>query len=349
MAFTGFDLPDIGNANLDSAAERRQILEYLFQLTKQLRYTLNNLGEENLSDELNQTIQEASQSAVSIERIIKNVEGSVSKIQQTANEISLVVATKVGEDEIISKINQSAESIAIQANRLNLTGYITATDLSSSGSTVIDGGRIQTGEVAAARIDVDNLYVKHLNGADGTFTGSLNAASGTFNSLDAVSGLIHFGSNYIKINGIEIGYVSGFSQVCIVPSDNGPVGNIGVGPYYWDQVKADKLYSAGGGVNSFSMRSLKKSITDYPYDPTAIDRLQPVTYIMKNDKTNTRQLGLIADDVQEVEPLIVRVYQDEGMAEPVLTLDYSRVAVLLINEIKALRSRVSSLEGSIAS
>lgn len=228
MAFTGFDLPDIGNSNLDSAAERRQILEYLFQLTKQLRYTLNNLGKENLSDELNSTIHEASRSAVSVERIIRNVEGSVSMIQQTANSIKLEVATKVDENEIISKINQTSESILIQANRLNLSGYVTINSLKAGGTTTIDGGRITTGTVAAARIDVNNLYVKHLNGADGTFTGSLSAASGTFTELTASNGAVKFTGNNINICGVEIGYVSYYSQVCVVPPAH-QTGNVGTG------------------------------------------------------------------------------------------------------------------------
>jgi|GEM_PF-6422481 len=359
MAFTGFDLPDIGNSNLDSAAERRQILEYLFQLTKQLRYTLNNLGEENLSDELNSTIQEASRSAVSVERIIRNVEGSVSKIQQTANSIKLEVATKVGENEIISKINQTSESILIQANRLNLSGYVTINSLKAGGTTTIDGGRITTGKVAAERIDVDNLWVKHLNGANGTFSGSLSAAtgtfsgsleaaSGTFTELTASNGAVKFTGNNINICGVEIGYVSYYSQVCVVPPSH-QTGNVGTGSLAWDQCVAKNLYSSGGGVNSYSMRKLKKNILNYPYDPTAVDRLQPVTYIMRNDDTNTIRLGLIADDVREVEPLLVSSFQDESMPGSVLTLDYSRVSVLLINEIKALRKRVSSLEGRFAS
>lgn len=359
MAFTGFDLPDIGNSNLDSAAERRQILEYLFQLTKQLRYTLNNLGEENLSDELNSTIQEASRSAVSVERIIRNVEGSVSKIQQTANYIKLEVATKVGENEIISKINQTSESILIQANRLNLSGYVTINSLKAGGTTTIDGGRITTGKVAAERIDVDNLWVKHLNGANGTFSGSLSAATGTFSGsleaangtfteLTASNGAVKFTGNNINICGVEIGYVSYYSQVCVVPPSH-QTGNVGTGSLAWDQCVAKNLYSSGGGVNSYSMRKLKKNILNYPYDPTAVDRLQPVTYIMRNDDTNTIRLGLIADDVREVEPLLVSSFQDESMPGSVLTLDYSRVSVLLINEIKALRKRVSSLEGRFAS
>lgn len=348
MAFTGFDLPDIGNSNLNSAAERRQILEYLFQLTKQLRYTLNNLGEENLSDELNSTIHEASRSAVSVERIIRNVEGSVSMIQQTANSIKLEVATKVDENEIISKINQTSESILIQANRLNLSGYVTINSLKAGGTTTIDGGRITTGTVSAARIDVNNLYVKHLNGADGTFSGTLSAASGTFTELTASNGAVKFTGNNINICGVEIGYVSYYSQVCVVPPAH-QTGNVGTGSLAWDQCVAKNLYSSGGGVNSYSMRKLKKDILNYPYDPTAVDRLQPVTYIMRNDDTNTIHLGLIADDVREVEPLLVSSFQDESMPGSVLTLDYSRVSVLLINEIKALRKRVSSLEGRFAS
>lgn len=370
MAFTGFDLPDIGNSNLDSAAERRQILEYLFQLTKQLRYTLNNLGEENLSDELNSTIQEASRSAVSVERIIRNVEGSVSKIQQTANSITLEVAKKVDAEHIISAINVSPENISIQSNRLNLTGYVTINSLKAGGTTTIDGGRITTGKVAAERIDVDNLWVKHLNGANGTFsgtlsaadgtfsgnlsaaggtfTGSLSAASGTFTELTASNGAVKFTGNNINICGVEIGYVSYYSQVCVVPPSH-QTGNVGTGNLAWDQCVAKNLYSSGGGVNSYSMRKLKKNILNYPYDPTAVDRLQPVTYIMRNDDTNTIRLGLIADDVREVEPLLVSSFQDESMPGSVLTLDYSRVSVLLINEIKALRKRVSSLEGRFAS
>ena len=126
-------------------------------------------------------------------------------------------------------------------------------------------------------------------------------------------------------------------------------GNVGTGSLAWDQCVAKNLYSSGGGVNSYSMRKLKKDILNYPYDPTAVDRLQPVTYIMRNDDTNTIHLGLIADDVREVEPLLVSSFQDESMPGSVLTLDYSRVSVLLINEIKALRKRVSSLEGRFAS
>ena len=68
-------------------------------------------------------------------------------ISQTAEEINIEVSKKVGNNEVISKINQSAEQITINANKLNLQGYITATDLSGSGTTTINGANINTGTI----------------------------------------------------------------------------------------------------------------------------------------------------------------------------------------------------------
>lgn len=253
------------------------------------------------------------------------------------------VQSTVTKDNIISTINQSAESVSIDASKIDLTGYVTINSLKAGGTTQIDGGRITTGTVAAARIDVDNLYVKHLSAADGTFTGTLQAASGTFDTLDAVGGYVHFGYNFLRINGVEIGYYPGYSEVCVVPPYH-EVGNLGAGTLAWNQCVAKFLHSKSGSVQSYSMRKLKRDIEDYPYDPTLVDRLQPVTFRMKDDADNIKYVGLIADDVQEIEPLVVHSFQDEGMPEAILTIEYGKVGVLLINEIKALRQRVKKLE-----
>lgn len=49
-----------------------------------------------------------------------------STFTQTAEEITSEVSKKVGNDEIISRINQSAEEVTIDANRLNINGTISA-------------------------------------------------------------------------------------------------------------------------------------------------------------------------------------------------------------------------------
>lgn len=117
------------------------------------------------------------------------VEDRFAELQITADGITAEVGRKVGNDEVISRINQSAESIQIQANKVNIegatifssgrlsqnslnnaydangaaTGAVNGlkNDLSSSsGTTVINGGHITTGTLSA---------------------GAVNATSGTFN------------------------------------------------------------------------------------------------------------------------------------------------------------------------
>ena len=73
-----------------------------------------------------------------------------SEINQTAQEISL----KVSKNEIISAINLSTESIDISSDKINLTGYITATDLRTGGATTINGSNITTGTISADRINL---------------------------------------------------------------------------------------------------------------------------------------------------------------------------------------------------
>lgn len=245
------------------------------------------------------------------------------------------VQSTVTKDNIISTINQSAESVSIDASKIDLTGYVTINSLKAGGTTQIDGGRITTGTVAAARIDVDNLYVKHLSAADGTFTGTLQAASGTFDTLDAASGLIHFGTNYIAVNGIGIGYVQGFADVSIIPNwVTGGYGNVGVGDYFWDQVKAKHF--ANGSSKRYKKNILTASETDF----SDIDNVRIVTYNDRNGKDRGRQIGVIAEEIYKVFPYAVCL-NDAGEPDGV---EYGKLSLLAIKEIQKLRQRVKKLE-----
>lgn len=86
---------------------------------------------------------------------------------QKADEISQVVSKKVGADEIISKINQTAETITIDASKLNLTGYVTIENLKDSGTTEINGANIITGSIDADKLNVTDLSA--LNASIGGF------------------------------------------------------------------------------------------------------------------------------------------------------------------------------------
>lgn len=100
------------------------------------------------------------------------------KINQTVSEIELEASKLVGDDEIISKINVSPESVTIQSDKINMQGvttflsnegYITEDDVSATGQTVIDGGRIQTGEMLADRVRGGTFIVGGYNNQAGVF------------------------------------------------------------------------------------------------------------------------------------------------------------------------------------
>lgn len=253
------------------------------------------------------------------------------------------VQSTVTKDNIISTINQSAEAVSINASKIDLSGYVTINSLKSGGTTEIDGGRIKTGTVAAARIDVDNLYVKHLSAADGTFSGTLQGVNGTFlgtlqgvsgyfNTLSTSSGAVNFYTNYIDISGVQIGYAAQYSDVCVVPTSAG-VGNIGVGDYYWDQVKANRFAQAS------SERYKKNILNAADSDFSDIAEIRIVTYENKNGKSG-RQIGVIAEELYKVFPYAVCL-NDAGEPDGV---EYGKLSLLAIEAIQKLERRVKKLE-----
>jgi hypothetical protein len=114
-----------------------------------------------------------------------NAETNYSQLTQTATEISTEVSKKVGNDEIISKINQSAEAVTINANKISLAGKtidltsdtinIASTNFSVSNSgemncskANITGGTIRlSGANASALLKImtsalDNNYMTYI-------------------------------------------------------------------------------------------------------------------------------------------------------------------------------------------
>ena len=104
-----------------------------------------------------------------------------SAIRQTADSINTEVSKKVNGDEIISKINQSAENVSIEANKINLNGAVTANQnfkIGLDGSMealsgligewqIFDGYlRYVLGENAQALLKPDELHISRSAGAN---------------------------------------------------------------------------------------------------------------------------------------------------------------------------------------
>lgn len=98
-----------------------------------------------------------------------------SSITQTAEEINLEVSKKVDEDKIISRINQSAEQITIDASKINLNGSITA-----NGAFKIDTeGNMECNDAKMKDSYMENITIKSMHAQDYSFY---------FNSLGKVYG-----------------------------------------------------------------------------------------------------------------------------------------------------------------
>lgn len=88
----------------------------------------------------------------------ENATKQYSNIKQTTDNITSVVGKKVGNDEIISKINQSAESVSIDAKKININGTVSA-----NGNFLVDtdGNMKAKNGTFSGNIDVgENNYLR---------------------------------------------------------------------------------------------------------------------------------------------------------------------------------------------
>lgn len=120
-----------------------------------------------------------------------------SSITQTATEINLEVSKKVGNDEVISKINQTSETITIQANKVNIGGVINS--INNNTTTTIDGNKITTGSITTNQIKsgaitadkvssdiitTNNFSAQNIN-ADKITSGTINGTNVNITNLNA--------------------------------------------------------------------------------------------------------------------------------------------------------------------
>lgn len=146
------------------------------------------------------------------------------KIEQTASEINLEVSKKVGNDEIISKINQSAEEVTIQASKVNLSGYVTLTNLSTAGETTINGSNIITGTIDATKVNVTKLN------ADNIITGTLKSSNYSVSEGVTQEGTsINLNSGVIDTAGFKV------SSTGRITATEGTIGGF--------SIKSTKLYN----------------------------------------------------------------------------------------------------------
>lgn len=260
-----------------------------------------------------------------------------SAISQTAQEINLEVSKKVGEDEIISSINQSAEEIQINADKISLEGKeinLTSDNMiiKSTNFNVDKDGKIILLDDGSEQNA--NLLVKHQENSNiksTVWSYGLNASS-----PGSIEGYYHaFNFAIQKLSGELISYgilgriqdLNGKESVrlqLLGSNDNETI----LTP---DNITTPKLTQT-------SLESIKKNINKFTKDATAIINNSDIyEYNLKSDKdTDKKMIGFVIGENYKTPDEVI---DKNGQAVEL----YSAIGILW-KAVQELSARVEQLE-----
>lgn len=96
------------------------------------------------------------------------------------------------------------------------------------------------------------------------------------------------------------------------------------------------------GTGSSSIKT-KTNVQDMGASSSVLSKMRPVTFSYKKDKNNTKEYGLIAEEVAQVAPELV-VYDKNN--EP-KNIRYQHLAPMLLNELQKALKRIEVLESKV--
>ena len=135
---------------------------------------------ENMSSSVEQTVNSWTA------KITQN-EKDITSLKLTDSNFEVTIKNKADSSNIISKINASTEGITISSSKINISGFVTFSALSTSGSTSINGGNITSGVIRGIKIISST--------SDSVSRGELSGSGLNFYSPSKLAGTIYFDSN----------------------------------------------------------------------------------------------------------------------------------------------------------
>ena len=190
-------------------------------------------------------------------------------------------------------------------------------------------------------------------GGDLTLTGSLKNGSTNF-TIDS-SGDIHLDADAADIKFYDGGtefarhYYDSNHYKIYTPTNDGDI--LFQGTDNSSSITALTLDMSDAGaatfnnnVTAFSDRRLKSDIKTIENGLEKVEQLRGVTYIRDDNVDGGQQLGVIAQEVEEVFPQVVRTADDERGTKSV---DYGRLTGALIEAVKELSAKVKELEARL--
>jgi len=229
----------------------------------------------------------------------------------------------------------------------NIRGSLnTATGANALGSNTTGGANTATGNIALfSNTDGnrntalgDHAMFRNVHGSTNTaigYTALINNTTGNFNVAigDGAGSDVTTANDVICIgHGVTGDNVSG---TCYI----GNIRGVGINPSALPVL----IDSAGKLGTRFSSQRFKRDIKPMGKASEAILALEPVAFHYKSDDTNIPQFGLIAEEVEKVNPdLVVR---EKG---EIYTVRYDAVNAMLLNEFLKEHKTVQEQKATIA-
>lgn len=261
-----------------------------------------------------------------------------SRIKQTANSIELTTTDNNTSAGITIRLkNEDGTEIGTDSANITLSGLVKFTDLSTSGSTTINGSNITTGSISANRISGGTINATNIN------VTNLNASNITRGTLSDVPFDYTSGTNNVKIfnNGDEpvMGYYNNSKRWSLASFTNG-----GRFQTFDGNGEMASYFNHTGAHTSSDIR-YKKHIENIDKEKSLniITNLTPITYDY-ND--NLYQRGLSAQEVEKVLNENGYYNQVYNIEKDRYTLNYTQLIPDLINCIKYLNEEIKKLKES---
>ena len=222
------------------------------------------------------------------------VSSAKSEIKQTTDSISSTVSKKVGNDEVISKINQSAETVGINATKINLS----AADILNllAGNTI--NLKSQNIVITSDNFSVDsngNMTCKSATINNGNLT---ITSDGLIKQVSEDSGLqlLYMEDNdyksYIGPNNISLKLKNGNGSIDITLMDD-TEGNTRI---YNHKIYTPELEETS--LTQLSLEEIKKNILPYTEHVSEIIKNSEIyTYNLKTEEdTDKKHIGFVIGD-----------------------------------------------------
>lgn len=323
----------IKNDFTDIYATKNEMNSSITQTAQDIELSVNQkLTGYSTTEEMNSAIQQTAQSITSsVSQTLTNYATSEelddevaelnSTITQTASEINLTVSQKVGKEEVVSSINQSAESVKIDANKISLEGKeinLTSDDINISSTNFnVD----KYGNLSCANANITGGKIKVSGAGEATDLLRVEDVSSTaFSYMQPVGAGFVNGSSDNAIY-IMAGAVSGIH----IYDSNGTTNLSGA------EISTPKLIQT-------SLESIKKNINKFTQNATNIIKNSDIyEYNLKSDKDEDKKLigFVIGDDYKTPDEVIDKNGQAVSL--------YSTIGILW-KAVQELSAKIEKLE-----